>query len=116
MNEHTSGWICEAYTPELAEIGVICFFGGGVKNRRVCADRAECHGRMVEKRQALFSHFQEQAAAGDPVGVYLEEQFTHPEQIFGGGLSVEDEEEPDSERQPPDSPPSGATGSADDVG
>lgn len=83
---------CEAYGPELAElteIGDLCFFAEA--RGRGCTDADECHRLMAPRRQQLLQRINEMAAHGDEAGVYLAEQFTHPEQLLGGHLSPDED-------------------------
>ncbi|WP_280396017.1 hypothetical protein [Nocardia brasiliensis] len=84
-------WYCEAYGPELAEIGVVCFF---VEARgHACNGSDECGRLMAARRQQLFQRVNELAALGDEAGTYLAEQITHPEQVLGGRLTPDDEDD-----------------------
>ena len=76
-------WDCEAYGPDIAGIGAVCFFSGEL-HKRVCASQAECHTRMAAKRQRVYATISELAAAGDPVGEDLAEAFGRPGQLLGG--------------------------------
>lgn len=80
-----TAWSCEAYgdDPELREIGAMCFRSAGP---RVCQDLAECGGVMAAERRRVFSRIQELAAGGDPVAVYLAEEFTSPDQLLNAPL------------------------------
>jgi hypothetical protein len=77
-------WDCEAYGPEPAEIGAICFVSGEL-GKRVCTDAAECHRAMAAERQRVFRRINELAATGNADMAYLAEEFTSPEQLLGGG-------------------------------
>ena len=80
-------WDCEAYGPEAAEAGALCFVSGAL-HKRVCADAAECHQTMIRSRQRLFGRISELAAHGDsPYAAdyaYLAEVFGTPDQLLGG--------------------------------
>jgi len=76
-------WHCEAYGPDGARFGALCFAAGD--GERTCADQAECGQVMTAERQRVFRAISERAAAGDPTMAYLEGEFSRPEQILGGG-------------------------------
>jgi hypothetical protein len=84
----TADFDCEAYGPDLAPAGAVCFIGGEL-GKRVCADPAECHHVMTAERQRVYRAISERAAAGDPTMAYLEGEFARPEQILGGGQDQE---------------------------
>ena len=76
-------WDCEAYGPELREVGALCFFADpGTRN---CYTEDECRQSVVAARQLVYRRMNELAAAGDEAGAFLAETFTNPEQILGGG-------------------------------
>lgn len=75
--------MCEAYGPEAASVGAVCFFGAG-NWVRVCDTAQECHERMAGERRRVFRRINEMAAAGDETGEFLSEEFTSPEQLLGG--------------------------------
>jgi hypothetical protein len=79
-----SDWDCEAYGPEAREVGALCFFSGA-PGKRVCDGPPECAAAMAAERQRVFRRIREQAAQGDETMAYLEQEFTRPEQILGGG-------------------------------
>ena len=79
-----SGWDCEAYGPEPAALGALCFVSGEL-GKRTCADLAECRRVLAAERQRVFRRISEMAAGGDETGAYLESEFTSPEQLLGGG-------------------------------
>ena len=79
----TDMWDCEAYGPKGTEIGVLCFFAD--HGERECADLDECHRAMAEERQRVFRRMNELAARGDEAATHLAGEFTHPEQLLGGG-------------------------------
>lgn len=89
MTDQTdSTWNCEAYGPEAAAAGALCFVSGAL-HKRVCADAAECHQTMIRSRQQLFGRISELAAHGDSSPhaadyAYLAEVFGTPEQLLGG--------------------------------
>ena len=76
-------WACEAYGPDGAAVGALCFVSGE-PGKRVCADLGECHRVMDAERRRLFQRIQELAASGDETAVYLAGEFTRPEQLLGG--------------------------------
>ena len=82
-------WDCEAYGPEPAKIGALCFLSGDL-GKRVCADPSECHTAMTAERQRVYGRISELAAAGSPWATYLAEAFGRPGQLLGG----EDDEPP----------------------
>lgn len=75
-------WPCEAYGPDGAEIGALCFVAE--PGKRDCADQDTCHRTLAVERRRVYRRIQEIAAGGDEVGVHLEETFTHPDQLLGG--------------------------------
>lgn len=77
------GWTCEAYSPEVAEHGALCFFAD--PGKRNCATREECALSMAAARQLLFRRMNELAAQnpGDQTWEYLAETFTSPGQLRG---------------------------------
>lgn len=77
---------CEAYGPEAAEAGALCFVPGAL-GVRVCLTREICTLTMARSRRRLFQRIQELAAAGDETAAYLAEEFTGPEQLLGGSES-----------------------------
>jgi hypothetical protein len=83
---------CEAYGPDGATFGALCFVSGetGV---RVCADLAECRQVMTAERRRVFRRIHELAAGGDETAAYLAEEFTRPEQLLGGAPGQHDRDE-----------------------
>ena len=77
-------WACEAYGPEIADIGAVCFRSGEL-GKRVCADLDECRRSMRDQRQRVFRRINELAARGHEDAEYLAGEFTRPEQLLGGG-------------------------------
>jgi hypothetical protein len=77
-------WDCEAYGPELPKELATCFF----QEVRHCTSLAECSARMEGERQRVFRRISELAAAGNETGVFLEGEFTNPDQL----LNATDEE------------------------
>jgi hypothetical protein len=73
-------WVCEAYGPEMAELGHVCFFAHQ-ENTRVCPSQAICREAMRAKRQDIFRRISELAAAGHPEMEFLEGEFSSPDQI-----------------------------------
>lgn len=76
-------WQCEAYGPEAAAFGALCFVSGE-PGRRVCASQLECAMVMGAERQQIWQRINELAAAGDETAAYLAGVFTRPEQLLGG--------------------------------
>lgn len=74
---------CEAYGPEAAEAGALCFVSGAL-GVRVCLTREICTLTMARSRRRLFQRIQELAADGDETGIYLADQFASPEDLLGG--------------------------------
>jgi hypothetical protein len=83
MSEQATGWDCEAYGPVPAELGHLCFWD----QIEPCTSEAQCHTRMAGERQRVFGRINELAAAGDPTGEFLAEEFTNPSQL----LNADDE-------------------------
>ena len=77
-------WDCEAYGPEPAAIGALCFRSGEL-HKRVCTGPSECHAAMTAERQRVFGRISELAAHGDdPTWADLAETFARPGQLLGG--------------------------------
>ena len=76
-------WQCEAYGPEAAEAGALCFVAE--IGTRQCPSAETCSQVMAAERRRVFDRITEMAQAGDPTGVYLAEQFSTPDQLLGGG-------------------------------
>jgi hypothetical protein len=76
-------WHCEAYGPEAAEIGAVCFRAGAL-GKRVCNDPGECRTAMTAERQRVYGRISELAAQGRPDFEYLAETFGRPGQLLGG--------------------------------
>jgi len=74
---------CDAYGPEPAEAGAVCFFSGEL-GKRVCGSLAECRERMDAERRRVFQRIQEGATRGDPDMMFLAGEFTDPSQLLGG--------------------------------
>ncbi len=76
-------WDCEGQPPGGSAIGALCFIAElGV---RVCDSPAACARAMTAARQRLYARISELAAAGDPVGAYLEQEFPGPPALWAGG-------------------------------
>lgn len=79
---------CEAYDRPDEELPPpmqgLCFFQA-VKE---CWSRSECSTRLAAERDRVFLRLKEMAEDGDPVGEYLMEEITHPEQMLGGPRSI----------------------------
>jgi len=73
---------CTAYGPEGREFGALCFTSE--LGQRACPSLAACHLVMTGERQRVFSRISEMAAGGDPVGVFLADEFPEPGQILNG--------------------------------
>lgn len=78
-------WVCEAYPPEAADYGALCFFAD--RGTRNCGTAEECAASVAAARQVLFQRMNELAAHndGDETWQYLAETFTSPGQLLGGG-------------------------------
>lgn len=81
---------CEAYGPEIAHVGAVCFISGEL-GKRVCASPDACHESMTAQRQRVYSRISELAAQGNPDFEYLADAFGSPDQILGGRDGAEDE-------------------------
>jgi hypothetical protein len=79
----TAAWSCEAYGPEAAGAGALCF--ASEPGTRACATQAACHRVMAAERRRVFRRISEGAASGDQTMAFLEGEFSSPEQILGGG-------------------------------
>lgn len=81
----TDDWVCEGLPPQAHEYGVLCFFAD--RGARNCATAEECAESMAAGRKLLFQRINELAAGNDPTGAYgyLEQTFTSPGQLLGGG-------------------------------
>ncbi len=77
------GWACEAYGPEAAQDGALCFVAE--PGQRRCADSQECARTMDAERKRVFRRIQELSTTQGSVGAYLETVFTSPDQLLGGG-------------------------------
>jgi hypothetical protein len=75
---------CEAYGPDVAPLGVLCFFAG--TGARACSSAAVCHQALTAERERVFARIGELAAAGDPVSAFLAGEFTDPRQLLGSGM------------------------------
>ena len=76
-------WDCEAYGPEGREVGALCFVSPELGQRR-CGSRAECELTVDSERHRVFGRIRDLAAAGDPTGVFLAQEFSSPAQLLGG--------------------------------
>lgn len=74
---------CEAYGPEGAGFGALCFVSGQ-PGQRVCASADECARTMAGARKRLFRRISERAAQGDELAAYLSAEFASPDQLLGG--------------------------------
>jgi hypothetical protein len=81
---------CEAYGPDGATFGALCFRSGET-GKRVCADLPECHAVMTTERQRVYRRISELAAGGDETMAFLAEEFTRPEHLLGGGGPADEE-------------------------
>jgi hypothetical protein len=85
MTSTGDGWVCEAYGPEAAEAGALCFVAE--PGKRVCTDPHECARTLAAERRRVFRRIQELSTTdGEPgeAAAYLEGVFTHPDQLLGG--------------------------------
>jgi hypothetical protein len=75
-------FVCEAYPPEAAQYGVICFFAD--RGTRNCGSAEECAASVAGARKVLWQRMNEQAAhnPGDETWKSLAETFTSPGQIM----------------------------------
>lgn len=79
-----SAWACEAYGPEGAGYGALCFLSGEI-GIRLCESAGDCRLVMTAERQRVFQRIQELAAQGDETAACLAGEFAGPEQLLGGG-------------------------------
>ena len=56
----SSSWDCDAYGPDLREVGALCFLSGGL-HVRVCESPDECREAMTAERQRVFRRINELA-------------------------------------------------------
>ncbi|HEU4425926.1 MAG TPA: hypothetical protein VFR67_25590 [Pilimelia sp.] len=61
------GWACEAYGPDAAEAGALCFVAD--PGQRVCADPQECARTLAAQRRRLFRRIQELSTTAGAAGV-----------------------------------------------
>lgn len=83
MARNSSNFDCQAYGPEGAGFGALCFVAGQ-PGQRVCADADECARTMAAARKRVFRRISERAAQGDEVAACLAAEFTSPDQLLGG--------------------------------
>jgi len=77
-------WYCQAYGPEPAKIGALCFLAREL-GQRVCGSPDECKAVMTAERQRIYRRVNELAACSDdPTWADLAETFGTPERILGG--------------------------------
>lgn len=77
------GWDCTAYGAKGTAVGALCFFSEDLGGR-VCGTATECADRMAGERVRLFDRIGELAAAGDPAGKVLAQEFSSPDELLGG--------------------------------
>ncbi len=75
-------WDCDAYGPEGRAMDALCFFADPGERR--CGTAEMCRTLLAAERRRVFDRIGELATDGDPIGVYLAGEFTHPEQLLGG--------------------------------
>lgn len=75
-------WFCEAYGPDAAGAGALCFVAEA--GTRLCPSAGACAEVMTAERQRVFDLIQQKAATGDPDFTYLAGEFTAPGQLLGG--------------------------------
>lgn len=80
-------WACEAYGPEGQAFGALCFLSAG---ERICGSLDECRQAMASERRRVFRRINELAADGDDTAAYLEQEFSHPDQLTGFGGQGDD--------------------------
>ena len=78
-----AGWDCEVYGPAGRQVGALCFMAGE-PGTRSCLSPDYCAAIMAVERRRVFQRIQEQAAAGDPLAIWLAQQFSDPGQLLGG--------------------------------
>ncbi|WP_306358661.1 MULTISPECIES: hypothetical protein [unclassified Nocardia] len=83
-------WHCEAYGPEAAAAGALCFVAD--LHERVCRDQQQCHQTVAAERARIFQRINERAADGDPVMRYLAEELARPDQILGGDSDTSEDD------------------------
>jgi hypothetical protein len=79
----TAEWPCEAYGPEGAEFGAICFMSA-VPGIRLCKSAEVCAAQMDGQRRQAHARIQALAERGDPVGQYLAGEFPTPDMLLNG--------------------------------
>lgn len=83
-------WACEAYGPEGRAVEALCFFAE--PGSRTCPSLSACHEAMTAERRRVWQRIQDGAARGEPDMVYLAGEFTGAEQILGGGVIPDDDD------------------------
>lgn len=91
ITREAAEWNCEAYGPEGAAHGALCFFAD--QGVRRCLTAEQCHTAMSGERERVYGRIHELAAEGDETGTYLAALFTSPEQILGGSETPDSDEE-----------------------
>lgn len=76
-------WPCEAYGPEGAEFGAICFMSA-VPGTRLCKTAEMCGLQMAAQRRDAHARMHALAERGDPVMQYLASEFPTPDMLLNG--------------------------------
>ena len=78
-----SDFVYEAYGPDIADVGAVCFFSGNSASGSALTSASAA--AMAAERRRVFRRINELAAAGNADMAYLAEEFARPEQLLGGG-------------------------------
>lgn len=81
-------WDCGAYGPEGRDHDALCFVAP-VLGQRVCATEGDCADRLGAERKRILRRINELAAAGDETAIFLEGEFSSPDQLLGGSDDVD---------------------------
>ncbi len=83
-----ASWDCGAYGPEGRDVGALCFVAPAL-GQRVCDTEGDCADRLGAERKRILRRINELAAGGDETAIYLEGEFSSPDQLLGGDSDVD---------------------------